>query len=699
MKKFLITALFIYTSSIYAFANKAPNDEFASASNAIQEIASSSNATQTPDESIQSDTSSDKQKNALLNSNRESDIWEYELNSSGITIKKYKGTDTDVIIPENIEGHTVTGLQNYLFSGLGITSVEMPDTVETIGWGLFSGCKKLTDVKLSNSLKKIPEYTFSDCRLLESIDIPESVETIHVSAFDSTILKSFHISSGIKEILFDDYSNMPSTIAEYTVDSNNTEFKVIDGMVLNYKGDTLYFFKRKVTEEYITIKLPDSITTIKSLYEIFSGLSHKEIRYINVRLYLGKNIKQIEHLINANRYQQQIWADSGSDVYQYVKIRGYTIYPATEEEFDSITDSDFRFYPDENGNLTASEYYGNADIMEIPSNFGNITVNKIHSGLFYDAGEVMIIPETITEIESHAGDMGYQWGINENKRLYKIINNSDIEIPVKGHLENYKGMYSQQFSGGEQYDVIPARATAYKHYKITYKEVYNANQAELIYEYGYGEEITLPIPVAKPGYEFAGWYRWTYNPGGDSLAKIPSTKIEIGNNENLIFHAKYTEKSGTTNKPGDSTNKPGNTSLAYDEGSSGGEPASSLPKKAKTSAQIGFIITNPPLVGNTGKWILDGNNWKYQLPDNTYANQQWVYTDDKWYLVGMDHTILRGWQLVNGKWYLLNWDGAMLTGWQQVNHKWYYMNLKGEMLSDQLTPDGYRVDKDGAWIQ
>ncbi len=210
--------------------------------------------------------------------------------------------------------------------------------------------------------------------------------------------------------------------------------------------------------------------------------------------------------------------------------------------------------------------------------------------------------------------------------------------------------------------------------------------------------MILPIPRLKPGYKFEGWYQHIIDSENDIDLMIPTTKIEIGARENVDVHVQYTKIPGTTNKPSIS-NKPGTTSSRHEESSSGGEPASSLQKRSKTSGKAGLTVTNPSLTGDTGKWVPDGSNWKYQLPDNTYANRQWIYVDDKWYLIGADDTMLRGWQLVNGKWYLLNCDGAMLTGCQQVDHKWYYMNVNGEMLSDRLTPDGYRVDKDGAWIQ
>lgn len=66
---------------------------------------------------------------------------------------------------------------------------------------------------------------------------------------------------------------------------------------------------------------------------------------------------------------------------------------------------------------------------------------------------------------------------------------------------------------------------------------------------------------------------------------------------------------------------------------------------------------------------------------------------------GIDSYMLIGWQSINNKWYLLGKSGDMLTGWQMANDKWYYLNPSGDMLSDTVTPDGYRVDKNGEWVR
>lgn len=142
----------------------------------------------------------------------------------------------------------------------------------------------------------------------------------------------------------------------------------------------------------------------------------------------------------------------------------------------------------------------------------------------------------------------------------------------------------------------------------------------------------------------------------------------------------------------------------------------------------------------TGTWMGDRIGWKLLLSNGSaLARNQWAYLNEKWYLfdkngymligwanvngewyyLNKDGSMAVGWICINGKWYYLNANGAMATGWVQVSDKWYHLNADGAMetgwilvsgkwyylgndgamFADTITPDGYRVGSDGAWIQ
>ena len=58
------------------------------------------------------------------------------------------------------------------------------------------------------------------------------------------------------------------------------------------------------------------------------------------------------------------------------------------------------------------------------------------------------------------------------------------------------------------------------------------------------------------------------------------------------------------------------------------------------------------------------------------------------------------WQKDYVGWWYQNDDGSWPAGgWAQINGLWYYFNTSGYMLENTMTPDGYYVGPDGAWVQ
>lgn len=57
------------------------------------------------------------------------------------------------------------------------------------------------------------------------------------------------------------------------------------------------------------------------------------------------------------------------------------------------------------------------------------------------------------------------------------------------------------------------------------------------------------------------------------------------------------------------------------------------------------------------------------------------------------------WQKDNvGWWYLEDNNTYPVNGWKTINGAMYYFNSNGYLLTNTITPDGYTVDENGAWI-
>lgn len=58
------------------------------------------------------------------------------------------------------------------------------------------------------------------------------------------------------------------------------------------------------------------------------------------------------------------------------------------------------------------------------------------------------------------------------------------------------------------------------------------------------------------------------------------------------------------------------------------------------------------------------------------------------------------WTQSGGQWQYRMDNGSYAKGWfEDQDGKWYYFDSTGRMLADTLTPDGYRLGADGAWIK
>lgn len=89
--------------------------------------------------------------------------YDYTVLSDGtVEITYYKGTDANVVIPETIDGYTVTSIGDSAFlMRTGITSVEIPETVKYIGAKAFSNCSGITEIVLPESIRTIGDEAFA----------------------------------------------------------------------------------------------------------------------------------------------------------------------------------------------------------------------------------------------------------------------------------------------------------------------------------------------------------------------------------------------------------------------------------------------------------------------------------------------------------------------------------------------------------
>ncbi len=115
--------------------------------------------------------------------------YSYQVSEDGtsVTITKYRGTETDVVIPDTLGGLPVTAIGNYAFElKTAVQTVDMPDTLQTIGYCAFNGCKSLTAAVIPHSVTEIYEMAFYNCTALETVDVGPYTLYIASQAFHNT---------------------------------------------------------------------------------------------------------------------------------------------------------------------------------------------------------------------------------------------------------------------------------------------------------------------------------------------------------------------------------------------------------------------------------------------------------------------------------------------------------------------------------
>ena len=108
----------------------------------------------------------------------------YRLQSDGTAvITAWTGTGDTVVIPEKVDGITVTVIGNDVFyNNNTIVKVVMPDTVTGINDHAFYGCRNLEEIVFSQNLERVGRYAVSQTKINE-LSLPKSLRYIEDSAF------------------------------------------------------------------------------------------------------------------------------------------------------------------------------------------------------------------------------------------------------------------------------------------------------------------------------------------------------------------------------------------------------------------------------------------------------------------------------------------------------------------------------------
>ena len=361
----------------------------------------------------------------------------YEIDGC-VKITHYNGTDTDVVIPDNIGGLPVTIIGERAFYGNDkLKSVTFPDTVTEIYSQAFRNCRALTDVNLDENCRFIWDEAFLNCSSLKYINIPESTDIYNyslgyernqngdyskVSDFsikyvkntgghiyaasngftDEICLITSELSDGTLEI-----RRYAGTAATYNIPSTIDGKRVtkLENWAFGYSN----YLKKVIIPDSVTcidegafdncpllssVNIPDSVTEI--LYRAF--LNCPSLKSVSIPASVKKIDTEAFGFI-----QSEIGDICKVDGFKlnYVKNTAGHLYAAT----NGFTDESCTVFNKlKDGTLSIDGYYSNETNYSIPSKVNGIAVTAIGDYAFWNCTKLksVTVPTGVTSIGSCA---------------------------------------------------------------------------------------------------------------------------------------------------------------------------------------------------------------------------------------------------------------------------------------------------------
>lgn len=176
-------------------------------------------------------------------------------------IRKYRGDEVFLDIPQTLDGYLVTSIEDNAFSECrSLAIVTLPEDVTSIGDQAFSYCTSLAYINIPSRVTSIGAEAFHNCDSLDRITIPASVNSIGDGAFESCgALENIIVDvenpnyADIRGVLFDKNAKIIHT---FPAGKNSSVYTIPEG--IQAIGKKAF----SACKDLRQVNIPDSVTKI-----------------------------------------------------------------------------------------------------------------------------------------------------------------------------------------------------------------------------------------------------------------------------------------------------------------------------------------------------------------------------------------------------------------------------------------------------
>ncbi len=347
----------------------------------------------------------------------------------------YEGTETDLVLPENIQDIAYT-IEQYAFRNyVNIEGVTIPNGVTSIGGWAFYGCSNLTSVVIPDSVTSIGTSAFY-MSSIETATLPasaisdvkyETLKTVKITSgeimngdtddtfqYNSPYLESVTIGKDVTSI--SEKAFRCGRLTNITVEEDNAYYKSIDGNLYSKDGKTLLQYANGKTDASFVI--PDEVTKIgSSAFEYCTNIQSitisKYVTHIDTQAFYG--CSRLIEVINQSTYLKIVAGEYGNGYVAYYAKQVLTGELATSK---FIEQDGYIFY---NANETyyLMEYTGADTDLVLPNSVKEKSY-EIYQYAFYDCDTLtsVVIPDGVTAIGA--------WAFNGCDNLANVTIGKDV---------------------------------------------------------------------------------------------------------------------------------------------------------------------------------------------------------------------------------------------------------------------------------